>query len=101
MSRIINKVKQKFSRKSTTTDEPMDNDTSSSSSSSGDEGTFGSGKVKKWHSNKAYNVGDEVSYKGVTYKCLVSHTSMKGMPPSMDTTNWTTVTPATPVAPVV
>ena len=95
MSQLFNKVKQKFSGKSAG-DMHTDDNTSSSSSSSG--GMLGSKRAKKWHVNKTYNVGDQVRYKNVTYQCLVSHTSMKGIPPSVDTTDWMVATD-TPVSP--
>jgi chitinase len=37
--------------------------------------------VQPWAPNVAYTVGDEVTYNGVTYKCLQSHTSQVGWEP--------------------
>ena len=40
-----------------------------------------SGSAQPWAPNVAYTVGDEVTYNGVTYKCLQSHTSQVGWEP--------------------
>jgi len=104
MAKLFEKVKQKFAHgddgKATSatsaTNVQSNDDSSSSSSSSSDEGGLmpRSGGMKKWHSGKDYSVGDRVGYKKQTYECLVSHHSVKGIPPAMDVTNWMMVTQA-------
>jgi chitinase len=42
----------------------------------------------EWQPNVAYKVGDLVTYKGSTYKCLQNHTSLTGWEPPNTTALW-------------
>ncbi len=43
--------------------------------------TGGTGQYPAWQANHAYTAGDLVSYNGLNYKCLQSHTSLVGWEP--------------------
>jgi chitinase len=70
---------------------------SSSSSSSGSPSSTGSGGTTSgtgttgatsWVAGHAYRVGDVVTYNGVTYTCLQSHTSLTGWEPPNTPALW-------------
>ncbi len=51
-----------------------------------------------WAPNVAYNVGDNVTYGGSTYRCLQAHTSLTGWEPPNVPALWTLVTGGGPTA---
>lgn len=47
--------------------------------------------VEPWAAGVAYEVGDQVTYLGVTYQCLQAHTSQAGWTPTVVPALWTVV----------
>lgn len=41
-----------------------------------------------WRSGSSYNVGDEVTHDGVTYRCLIAHTAQSGWEPPAAPSLW-------------
>ncbi len=53
-----------------------------------DDGKNPSGKASEWSDHKAYKVGDLVTYKGKTYKCILAHNSNEAWTPTEAITLW-------------
>lgn len=50
--------------------------------------TIGNSSIEVWKEYKAYKTGDIVSYNGVNYKCVQSHTALSGWEPSYVPALW-------------
>ena len=64
---------------------------SGSTTTGGSTSPTTSGDIPAWTVNKAYNVGDRVTYNGQIYECIEAHTSQADWTPDTTPSLWTRI----------